>query len=585
MIRRIASVAVVVLAGSLLSAAPAAAFDPPTIEVDAGTAGRVQVDLTGIDNGVSSVKLQLGALPEQLVLVSNHAASATFDTWGLDGSVPLTVIQCLQPEATTCDPALDPAPQVVVDNPEPSYTPDREGTLRTHDFAMTVGLEHGTGDPRLRVGVDDGETTLVEPGAAIQVDVDPLAEGQHAVHAAVCSTDGLICTEPTSGTFQVVRTVNAGFERDEPTISPNGDGVLDTVTFTWSLVGPWDDGVIEIRDAGQAVVRAIPVTAPTPPETEASLVYDGTDELSATLPSGSYTATLVARRLVDGEVLSNSYVRDFSVDVDVVPPTDLAVTNRKVYPATDKYLDTTKVTWTDVEEYTRVDLRVTDSLGKQVRLWRDVTSGVVWDGRKGDGKQLPNGTYELRVRSFDAFGNRAWSEPVTVQVSDKVLVTRTRSVTLTPKASRNPERGFIGDCSRVRFPSVHGWAGSASYLSNALCDEGYEASVVSTVHQAQLPAAVKYRKVQLAWYGGPTKATRSDRGRATLYKSDRVTFYWPDWIYSLRYLTAQHLPWVPAAEVLDGRWVTWAFATDSGNRYDVKSFTIRYKADVLVKPS
>jgi hypothetical protein len=290
-------------------------------------------------------------------------------------------------------------------------------------------------------------------------------------------------------------------------------------------------------------------------------------------------------------VLSTRYVLDFSVGVAVVPPTDLTVTNGKVFPAIDKYLDTTEVTWTDAEEYARVDLRITDSLGNRVRQWNSVTSGVVWDGRRADGRQLPNGTYEFRVRSFDAVGNRAWSEPVPVRVSDKVLVTKTRSVTVTPEGSRVPEGGNVGRCSKWMVPSKHGWPGSASHLSNVRCVEDAAASEAWTVHETTLAKAVSYRRVQLSWYGGPTKGERCvrtdvecDRALATIYESDGDAV---GWVHTLDYLTAQHVDyWARAADVVrDQRRVRWGLYVNGGNRYDVKSFTLRYKADVLVNPS
>jgi len=123
------------------------------------------------------------------------------------------------------------------------------------------------------------------------------------------------------------------------------------------------------------------------------------------------------------------------------------------------------------------------------------------------------------------------------------------------------------------------------------CNGGVgDRSVVWTIHRTELPDAVKYRQVQLSWFGGPTDSTgcanvnvSCDVGLATLYEKDGSAVQW----FSTRdYLTTQYTEWAPAADVLrSGRRVKWAMSVRGGNRYDVKKFTIIYRADVLVSPS
>lgn len=583
MIRRLAPVAVAALAGTLLSAPPAASvvpFEPPTLNVaDGDTISQLQlVTMTDLDTEVSSVRVSLGELPEELLPVEAGAASVTLETWGLAGPVQLTVTQCDDADGLACDAPIQIS--LNVDNPEPTYTPSRPGTLRTHDFDVTVGLDVASGTPQLSVGVDDGPTTLVAPGHLLAVDVDALAEGPHEVRAAVCSADGTRCTSPSSDAFDVVRTVAAGFALDPAVFSPNDDGRSDEIGFTYGLDDPWEDGVIEIRDSGLLLRRSLAVTAPAPPETQGTIVYDGSDELGIKLASGDYTATFTARRTVDGETISSSYPLPFAVDLDVLPVTDLALTTAILYPQPDGYLDTLQVSWTAAADHARVDLVVQNASGQTVRFGPDVQSGVVWDGRDNADALVVPGDYSILVRARDAAGNQAWSAPIPLKVSDKIVATRTRSVTVRPKASLDSAR--VGSCSRWKTPSVHGWPGSASYLSNVKCPGGYLKSRVWTIHTVELPAAVRYRKVRLGWFGGPTKAGSHHTAIATLYKEDGVSAY--GWYASLDYLTGQHLPWTPAGEILQDGVVEWALAVSGGNRYDVKSFTIRYRADVLVNP-
>ncbi len=592
MVRRLLPAAVAALIGTILSAPPAAAFDPPTVNLTNGDKiSQLQsVELTGIDNQVGSVRVSLGSLPEQLLLVEAHAASTTFETWGLAGSQPLVITQCDDAEGLDCDPAMSPI-NVVVDNPELTFTPSRPGTARTHDFDVTLDLDAPvtSGTPQLSAAIDDATPNLVAPGVQLPVDVDALADGPHTVSAAVCSADGTRCTTPATDPFTVVRSVTAGFSLDEPLFSPNGDTRLDTLTFTYSLVTPWDDGVIEIRDSEDTLVRSLNVTAPTLPDTEADLVYDGTDELAATLPEGAYTATLTARRTVDGELLTASYPLAFAIDLTVPPATDVAATLSALYPMQDGYLDSTEITWTEAESYARVAVEVRLAGGDRVRLMDDVASGVEWDGRDDDGDFVANGNYEIRVRVQDAVGNRSFSAPVPVTVSNKILVTRTKTITVTPQASVTDFN--IGSCSRLKIPSAHGWAGSAGYLSNVRCKSTDPVkSNAWTIHRVTLPQVIEFRSIRLSWYGGPTKyegkckskSVFCDTAYGTLYKADGVTA--AKWTLSQDYLTTSNTPWVPAVDILQDHDVEWGFAANGGNRFDVKKFVIAYKADVLVNP-
>ena len=127
-----------------------------------------------------------------------------------------------------------------------------------------------------------------------------------------------------------------------------------------------------------------------------------TDDLAAPLPEGDYTATLTARRTVDGDLLTATYPLGFAVDVSVPSATDVVASIPELFPQQDGYLDSSVVTWTDAEPYTRVAIEVREAGGSRVRLMDDVASGVAWDGRNDDGDFVADGNYEIRVRVQDA---------------------------------------------------------------------------------------------------------------------------------------------------------------------------------------
>lgn len=564
--------------------AHAAELPAPTVSITEGQelSQLAPLQVSGLDATALSVRVEFGGLPVAVWLVPEGATAVSggLDTWGLSGARQLTVAQCVDAEALDCGTPATVGTTVA--NPQAVLAPSREGSpsgTYAQDFDVTATLAVDSGTPQLAVSLDGGAAQLVAPGHVLPIDVDALDEGAHGVSADVCSSDGTRCTgNAASWAFDVVRTVPASFSLQPSVFSPGGDPAGDTVTFTYTEAGQaWDAATLTVMAAGDpTVLWSTPgQSGPGPHE----LSWDGKVD-GVPLEHGDYTARLTVSREVDGTTVSSSYDAAFTVDRVALAPTTLTVTRAVIFPNPDGYKDDTAVSWVDQEDYGRVDLQVRDASGKQVRLIRDVAPGpAAWDGRNGAGNLVREGTYSLRLRGIDPFGNQAWSPAVTIRVDDRRLVTQTRSVTVTPKGSF--VRGQVGRCSARKVPSVHGWPGSASHLSNNRCRRGFAASVVWSLHQVRLPRAVKYRTVRLGWYGGPTRAASKDWAIGVLYPSDGSE---PEWYRSLDYMTGQHLPFVPANGVLDGRTAYLGLQTHEGNKYDIKTFTLRYRADVLVEP-
>jgi flagellar hook assembly protein FlgD len=310
--------------------------------------------------------------------------------------------------------------------------------------------------------------------------------------------------------------------------------------------------------------------------------FDGKDNLAAFLPDGDYTANLVASRTLDtGDVASSSYAgQPFTIDNTALAPLDWKSSRSTIYPSPDGYRDTTTFTYgADRDAYTLVELRVRNASNTLVRTKLiSVPADATWDGHRDDNSRVPAGTYTARLRVVDALGNIGLTPPVTVKVSDAALVTVTRKITVTPKAST--VEAHVGSCSTRRTPSFHGWPGSTSYLSNSRCHRTFNASIVRTRNRVRLASAVEYLSVQLGWFGGPTNPASHHRGSATLYGRDGGPAL--GWFTGVDYLVGNILPKVPGSDVVgSGRYVYWGFRTNGGNRYDVKSFTVTYRAKVL----
>jgi flagellar hook assembly protein FlgD len=577
------------LTAGVLVAPPAAAADlpAPTVNITAGqTLSEVEPLLvTGLDASALSVLVtyagqQLAPLPVVGNPDDGFTATGEIDTWGLAGNnKSLVVVQCVDAEATDCG-ASDPI-STKVDNPNPTHDLSRPGTEFKDPFDLTVHLAYTSGTPRIRLTTDGGAPAYVDPEDVTPVNTDALAEGPHQIAIAVCAADDSPCTSGETVSFDVIRSVHGAFSVSAPAFSPNGAGLPDTIDFEYTRSDPWDSAMVEVRAAGTAPVlfhAAVPI--PEAPATDGSFTYDGKDDLAAFLPDGDYTATLsVSRTLDSGDTASSTLPPGaFTVDSTALAPVTLTPSFTTFYPYVDGYRDATKLSYTSREPYSRVDFVVRNAADTVVRTKLiSVATDASWNGRDDAGVRVPEGSYTVVLRVIDALGNIGFSPPATVRVNDAKLVTITRDITVTPKASR--VGGQVGACSALRTPSVHGWAGSTSYLSNTKCRRTFKASIAWTHNRVHLPSAVKYRWVRLGWFGGPTRAASHNRASAALYAPDYST---PQgWFRSLDYLAGQYLPTVPASQVLNDGYVHWGFQTGSGNRYDVKSFTITYRADVL----
>lgn len=579
--------ALLALTGTALVAPPAAAADLPAPTVDNITTDQMLSEIqplivSGLDPSAVSIRVSYAGRVLDPIPVDppgSPTVTTEIETWGLAGNNEMLVVsQCIDADATDCGAPTDPPISTRVDNPEPTYDLSPQGTEFSEPFDLTAHLAVTTGNPRLRLTLDVGTPVFVDPEDVTPVDTDALVEGPHQIAIDVCSADELRCTPGVTKAFDVVRSVAGSFSLSAPALSPNGDGQFDTIDFDYTQVDIWDSASVVVRNAAAEVVFTSDVPLPVP-SNDGTFPYDGKDEFGVALPDGAYTATLTVGRTLDsGDPAESTYApQPFTVDTTALAPSSLSSQWPTLYPYVDYYRDSTKFTYAGLEPYSRVDLKVRNAAGKLVRSKViSKPADATWNGRRNDGSRVREGNYFVRLRVVDNLGNVGLSPVAPVTVSDKKLVTVTKAVTVTPKASR--VGGVVGACSTRRTPSLHGWAGSTGYLSNTRCRTTFNASIVWTHNQVKLPRAVTYRDVRLGWYGGPTKAASHHRAIATLYRKDGTP---QGWFSSVDYMASQYIPWVKGWRVVDDGVVSWGFQTGRGNRYDVKSFTITYRADVL----
>ncbi|MDP9181234.1 MAG: hypothetical protein M3P04_00480, partial [Actinomycetota bacterium] len=192
------------------------------------------------------------------------------------------------------------------------------------------------------------------------------------------------------------------------------------------------------------------------------------------------------------------------------------------------------------------------------------------------------GTYRYSFLAQDPAQNRRASATYSVPVSAKRLVGTAVVSTVTPAATKTSL--VVGSCSAVFADSI--WSGGYDYESgyyyfrDGYCPDPYDSTgdIVGSNHQLTLPAAVKYAGISVAATGQEELAGYGDVAYAWYRDAsgNAVGGVTLGAAYGTKSLGS-------AASTLlyGGRTLRWTAATDSGQFYALRSFTVRYTYYVL----
>ena len=234
-----------------------------------------------------------------------------------------------------------------------------------------------------------------------------------------------------------------GFIPDDPAISPNGDGVMDTVTlgFTISQQATW---TLDIRDDGGTLVRHVSGEG-----TVIKTTWDGRDDDGKRLPDGVYSLEVDATSSAGTARPATASVR-----LDTVPP-DLesaSVAPDPFSPNADGQDDATVVGYTPAESV-QARVSVVDADGKVLRRimpWTWVSASAQtskWDGRILSGGKLapaPEGPNTVQIEIRDGAGN-------TTVVRRKVVVDRTLALKGITHGTLSPNGDGVYDDVTLSF--------------------------------------------------------------------------------------------------------------------------------------
>jgi hypothetical protein len=161
----------------------------------------------------------------------------------------------------------------------------------------------------VQVVAADGAATTLESGTlpagtnTVQLDAGSLADG---VYRVVVAPQGLAAVTET---LTVDRTLT-GLAASSPGVSPNGDGVDDTVAFSFTLSQPASVQVT-IDQNGAPVATPFSGSLPAGPS---SIAWDGTGSDGARLPEGSYVVLFTYSDAL------GTFTQSLPISVDVTAP-------------------------------------------------------------------------------------------------------------------------------------------------------------------------------------------------------------------------------------------------------------------------
>jgi spore germination protein YaaH/flagellar hook assembly protein FlgD len=308
-----------------------------------------------------------------------------------------------------------------------AFSPDADGSEDTIRVRWTSSIAFDS--LALRVYRTDGSAIGSVPVAATgkgdrsfswdgTVDGRRLKDGHYQVQL-VGKADGTTYTAPSARpvtrtqlalyavTIDTVNPKLTSASASRSLISPNGDGVLESVRLALGSGGGATRWTISLAPRGGGAVRTASGTG-----TRASLTWTGRADDGTRAPDGAYVATLTA-----WDTAGNRASRSFPITVDTKAPAVAPTVSNPVFaPNGDGAVDATVLGWTSSEKASGV-ARI--YRGKTlIRSWTIRAAGswsVTWNGRTAGGKPVADGRYTFRVSVKDAAGNaRSVTAPVVV---------------------------------------------------------------------------------------------------------------------------------------------------------------------------
>ncbi|HNY12083.1 MAG TPA: FlgD immunoglobulin-like domain containing protein, partial [Candidatus Wallbacteria bacterium] len=192
-------------------------------------------------------------------------------------------------------------------------------------------------------------------------------------------------------------------------ISPNGDGVTDTSTISYTIS---QSGTVEIRiisTTGPQVRQFITQHASAGTYTKD---WDGRDSLGNVVSEGDYKIELYLTS--SAGTIGSPNPATLSISVDITPPTISQVTVVPSYfsPGNSTGIFDTATLNYNISETSAITIKVLDIANQQIKiLTNNITQAsglhnIVWDGKDDTGKLVANGIYHFEIGATDPALNK-----------------------------------------------------------------------------------------------------------------------------------------------------------------------------------
>jgi len=263
-------------------------------------------------------------------------------------------------------------------------------------FTLKEGDGSGTDDTEDILEVEDGRE------AEIEADIDGENDFGTATITAAYSTF-------SDHTPPVILSLSV----DPATFSPNGDGINDTTTISFTL-GDTSSQLytrIEVRDSSQKIVRnlLVPLDADNLLSPGSfSIEWDGDNDDGVRVLDATYTIYIIS---LDEDMNSTLRTIDITVDIESPEIVEVNVSPGTISPEnTDGNYDSAKITF----KATHTEGGLTFKIKKDSTVIRDLTSDidweddhckVTWDGKDEDGAIVDDGEYTCEIVATNADSN------------------------------------------------------------------------------------------------------------------------------------------------------------------------------------
>lgn len=419
----------------------------------------------------------------------------------------------------------------------------------------------------------------------VPVNFSSVTDGSYSLTVKSCSLTLSRCSGPTASRSITVKSLHPSVTKAAPAVfSPNGDKRADTTTLTYYL--PNTESVWwGVKTSSGAIVRG-PYYLGMLSKGTRTFAWNGHLNNGARAADGTYAAYVSTKAVVGSSTLFGQATR--AVRLDTIAPSLVASGMVSgFYPYTDGYRDTLapKATVNEPGLLTMTVRSSTNAIVRVISVTHSGTGGYVltWNGRNSSGHLVAAGTYKVIITAQDVALNRRSTSTHSVAVSLKKLVGTAIVKTVTPAATKTTI--IQGSCSAV-FASTT-WSGAYDYESgyyyyrDGYCPDPADpySDIIGSNHQLSLPAAVKYAGIsvvatgqeELAGYGDQAYGWYRDTSGNLVGNGATLGTTYSNYTFG----------GAAASLLYGGRTLRWTVATDTGQYYTVRAFTVHYTYYVL----